>query len=77
MIPFLACGDLSAYDSDQTYLLQANEDKEYSSLPPTQSPIDPPYKTACYLKKNNLLASETEKIGEASAICGDSEEKVI
>lgn len=22
---------------------------------PTQSPIDPPYKTACQLKRNNLL----------------------
>ena len=73
MIPFLACGDLSAYDSDQTYLLKTDEGKEYSSLPPTQAPIDPPYKTACYLKKNNLLKSE-----ESDAPCTtsvDSEDK--
>lgn len=52
----MACGDLSAYDSDQTYPLAA-EQKQYKSLLPTQEPINPPYKTACLLKKNNSLAS--------------------
>ncbi|EDO35418.1 predicted protein [Nematostella vectensis] len=58
VVPFLACGDLSAYDSDQTYKLDVQEGKEYTSLPPTQGPIDPPYKTACFLKKNTMLASQ-------------------
>lgn len=31
------------------------ESEDYKQLMPTQSPIDPPYKTACYLKRNNLL----------------------
>lgn len=75
VIPFLACGDLSAYDSDQTYRLQTDDGKAYLSLPPTQAPINPPYKTACYLKKNNLLASQSEEAGETTAVSGDSEDK--
>lgn len=57
IIPFMACGDLSAYDSDQTYPL-TSEQKKYQSLSPRQEPINPPYKTACLLKKTNALASE-------------------
>ncbi|XP_053552627.1 putative tRNA (cytidine(32)/guanosine(34)-2'-O)-methyltransferase [Bombina bombina] len=58
IVPFLACGDLSAYDSDRTYPLQLEPGKEYSYVPPTQPPIRPPYEEACFLKKNNLLAKE-------------------
>ena len=47
----MACGDLSAYDSDQTYLLNA---EDYSSLPPTQAPIDPPYRKACLIKSSQV-----------------------
>jgi hypothetical protein len=39
IVPFLACGDLSAYDSDKTYPLPEGS----VPLPPTQPPIDPPY----------------------------------
>jgi hypothetical protein len=38
IVPFLACGDLSAFDSDMTY------PSEGQSLDPVQSPINPPYK---------------------------------
>ncbi|XP_053328779.1 putative tRNA (cytidine(32)/guanosine(34)-2'-O)-methyltransferase [Spea bombifrons] len=58
IVPFLACGDLSAYDSDRTYPLQLEESKEYSYVPPTQPPIRPPYQEACFLKRNNLLSKE-------------------
>ncbi|XP_044161580.1 putative tRNA (cytidine(32)/guanosine(34)-2'-O)-methyltransferase [Bufo gargarizans] len=58
IVPFLACGDLSAYDSDKTYPLQLDTGKEYSYVPPNQPPIRPPYQEACFLKKNNLLAKE-------------------
>lgn len=44
IVPFVTCGDLSAYDSDRTY-----------SLDP---PIAPPYQEACRLKKNGQLAKE-------------------
>ncbi|XP_043936243.1 putative tRNA (cytidine(32)/guanosine(34)-2'-O)-methyltransferase isoform X2 [Protopterus annectens] len=58
IVPFLACGDLSAYDSDRTYPLQLEPGKQYTYVPPTQPPIHPPYQEACFLKKNNLLAKE-------------------
>ena len=58
IVPFLACGDLSAFDSDRTYPLQLDASKEYQYTPPTQPPIRPPYQQACHLRKNNLLASE-------------------
>ena len=57
IVPFMACGDLSAYDSDQTYQLNGT-DQFCRSLPPTQEPINPPYKTACLLKKTSCLASD-------------------
>ena len=47
IVPFLACGDLSAYDSDMSYPL----DESYVYTPPTQAPIDPPYKTALEAKR--------------------------
>jgi tRNA (cytidine32/guanosine34-2'-O)-methyltransferase len=61
IVPFIACGDLSQYDSDKTYQL----DDAADSLPPIQSPIAPPYKTACSLKQgliqamNNLSVANT------------------
>ena len=45
--PFLACGDLSAYDSDATYHLP----KERVSLDPIQPPTAPPYKRALEMRK--------------------------
>eukprot|EP00106_Octopus_bimaculoides_P007426 XP_014774868.1 PREDICTED: putative tRNA (cytidine(32)/guanosine(34)-2'-O)-methyltransferase [Octopus bimaculoides] len=56
IVPFLACGDLSGFDSDKTYPLSLTTQKEYSYHPPTQGPINPPYKEACYRKKNDLLS---------------------
>ncbi|XP_068703590.1 tRNA (cytidine(32)/guanosine(34)-2'-O)-methyltransferase-like [Montipora capricornis] len=65
IVPFMACGDLSAYDSDQTYQLDITE-QNCQSLPPTQEPINPPYKTACLLKKTKCLA--THKDADSSHI---------
>ncbi|EXJ91183.1 23S rRNA (-2'-O)-methyltransferase [Capronia coronata CBS 617.96] len=45
--PFLACGDLSAWDADATYRLPA----DYVSLPPVQPPTAPPYKEAIERKR--------------------------
>ncbi|KFM82922.1 putative ribosomal RNA methyltransferase 1, partial [Stegodyphus mimosarum] len=56
IVPFIACGDLSAFDSDRTYPLQLVADKEYVYHEPTQAPIDPPYKEAVMLKRQNKLA---------------------
>lgn len=45
--PFLACGDLSAFDSDATYHLP----KDRVSLDPVQPPTAPPYKRALEMRK--------------------------
>ncbi|RMZ68745.1 trna (uridine-2 -o-)-methyltransferase trm7 [Pyrenophora seminiperda CCB06] len=45
--PFLACGDLSAYDSDATYHLP----KDRVSLDPVQPPTAPPYKRALEMRR--------------------------
>ncbi|GAB1603823.1 putative tRNA (cytidine(32)/guanosine(34)-2'-O)-methyltransferase [Argonauta hians] len=56
IVPFLACGDLSGFDSDKTYPLYLDSEREYSYREPTQGPINPPYKEACYRKRNDLLS---------------------
>lgn len=50
--PFVACGDLSSYDSDATYL---DLDESYVSLDPVRSPMAPPYKRALEKKRQGLL----------------------
>ena len=45
--PFLACGELSAWDSDATYKLPAG----HVSLPPVQPPTAPPYKEAIEMRR--------------------------
>ncbi|KAM7270424.1 hypothetical protein ACFE04_029638 [Oxalis oulophora] len=50
-IPFLACGDLSGYDSDRSYPLPKVAGQIYQSLDPVQPPIAPPYKRALEMKK--------------------------
>ncbi|CAN3365140.1 tRNA (cytidine(32)/guanosine(34)-2'-O)-methyltransferase [Diutina catenulata] len=47
--PFMACGDLSAGDSDATYRAESSGPR----LDPVQSPTAPPYKKALELKRNN------------------------
>lgn len=44
--PFIACGDLSAFDSDASYQLP----EDYVSLDPVQPPIAPPYKRALEIR---------------------------
>ncbi|KAL5621801.1 hypothetical protein BROUX41_005746 [Berkeleyomyces rouxiae] len=45
--PFIACGDLSSWDSDASYRLP----EDYVSLNPVQPPTAPPYKTALENKR--------------------------
>ncbi|XP_063409367.1 tRNA (cytidine(32)/guanosine(34)-2'-O)-methyltransferase-like isoform X1 [Mytilus trossulus] len=60
IVPFLACGDLSGFDSDRTYPLELEPGKEYVYHPPTQSPIHPPYEEACKLKKSDQLSKPSD-----------------
>lgn len=50
IVPFLACGDLSGYDADQSYDLP---DEHYVSLDPVQPPTAPAYKNALKAKRLN------------------------
>ena len=59
IIPFISCGDLSAFDSDRTYPLNISTSESYSYMSPTQSPIDPPYRVAQQLKKSSALERPT------------------
>ena len=58
--PFVACGDLSAWDADATYHLP----KDHVSLDPVQPPTAPPYKRALELRrKEGGLYGKTTKQG--------------
>ena len=43
LIPFLACGDLSGWDADQSYDLPG---EGYTPLPPVAEPTSPAYRAA-------------------------------
>jgi tRNA (cytidine32/guanosine34-2'-O)-methyltransferase len=55
--PFLACGDLSAFDSDATYRLPADR----VSLDPVQPPTMPPYKRALEMRRAKNAAAAVSK----------------
>ncbi|KAL8925318.1 MAG: hypothetical protein Q9208_003608 [Pyrenodesmia sp. 3 TL-2023] len=59
--PFVACGDLSAWDSDATYHLP----KDRVSLDPVQPPTAPPYKRALEIRKQQ--GGAYGKTGKGSA----------
>lgn len=52
VVPFVACGDLSAYDADRNYPLA----DEHRHAEPTQPPISPPYREAADLRRADALA---------------------
>ena len=66
-IPFLACGDLSGYDSDRSYPLPRGAEGTYRSLDPVQPPIAPPYKRALEMKK-----ASSQGIRELEKLSSDS-----
>jgi tRNA (cytidine32/guanosine34-2'-O)-methyltransferase len=57
--PFLACGDLSAYDADASYHLS----KGHVVLDPVQPPTAPPYKKALEMRKAAGGAYGKTKLG--------------
>jgi len=61
IVPFLACGDLSAYDSDKSYPLNLGDGSEYKYHEPVQKPIDPPYKTAIAERRGEDIEKKLEE----------------
>ncbi|KXJ88545.1 FtsJ-like methyltransferase-domain-containing protein [Microdochium bolleyi] len=60
--PFIACGDLSAFDSDASYRLPP----DHVSLDPVQPPTAPPYKRALEMRKAAGGAYGKTSIGKSS-----------
>lgn len=60
IIPFIVCGDLSAYDSDATYPLQLPGEEPYQYRPPIAPPIAPPYSFAKKMGKEQIDKSLKE-----------------
>ncbi|RDW81467.1 tRNA methyltransferase TRM7 [Aspergillus mulundensis] len=56
---FIACGDLSAWDSDASYTLPP----DYVNLDPVQPPMAPPYRRALELRKERGGAYGKTKLG--------------
>ncbi|PIG79470.1 tRNA methyltransferase [Aspergillus arachidicola] len=57
--PFIACGDLSSWDSDASYTLPP----DHVSLDPVQPPTAPPYRRALELRKEKGGAYGKTKLG--------------
>ena len=55
VVPFLACGDLSGFDSDRSYPLVGEGEQEYTYHEPVQKPIHPPYLEYLELKKKCVM----------------------
>lgn len=54
IVPFLACGDLSGFDSDRSYPLVLDEKETFVYHEPVQKPIHPPYFEYMEMKKNRV-----------------------
>ncbi|KAK4871678.1 hypothetical protein RN001_015802 [Aquatica leii] len=50
IVPFVACGEENAFDSDTTYPLQLEGEDKYEYKEPVQGPIAPPYYFADHIK---------------------------
>ncbi|CAK96963.1 uncharacterized protein An11g06660 [Aspergillus niger] len=59
VVEFIACGDLSAWDSDASYTLPP----DHVSLDPVQPPTAPPYRRALELRKEKGGAYGKTKLG--------------
>ena len=70
--PFVACGDLSAWDADATYSLP----KEHQSLDPVQPPTAPPYKRAIELRRSQGGLYGKTKTSQPSNKEQDTEEQM-
>ncbi|GMS88447.1 hypothetical protein PENTCL1PPCAC_10622 [Pristionchus entomophagus] len=59
VVPFVACGDLSGWDSDRVYPLDTTQldpnHTRYVNREVIAPPTEPPYKLACELKKSGRL----------------------
>lgn len=72
LVPYMACGDMSGFDSDRTYPLDLSrlpseltklDQYKYEFKTVVQPPTDPCYKKACELKvESNLLTEQCDDV---------------
>lgn len=80
IIPFIVCGDVSAFDSDSTYPLQLEGEEAYKYRHPVQPPIAPPYSFKNTLKKEDLdhylkkMDEAVKRVGLGNSSSGDPSE---
>lgn len=77
IVPFNACGDLSAYDSDTTFSLNIPELGKYFHREPVQTPISPPYEEVLKLTKNLQLKKSNVALQTTSVESIDTAESMI
>ncbi|XP_058678260.1 putative tRNA (cytidine(32)/guanosine(34)-2'-O)-methyltransferase [Ammospiza caudacuta] len=75
IVPFVACGDLSAFDPDRTYPLQLEPSRPYRYTPPPAPPIAPPYARACRLRRGGKPGTDTDTGGHGGKPGTDTEEQ--
>ncbi|KAF9144170.1 putative tRNA (cytidine(32)/guanosine(34)-2'-O)-methyltransferase [Linnemannia schmuckeri] len=62
IVPFIACGDLSGFDSDMTYALpDSGNNEDYKVLDPVQMPITAPYLSAMEKKRKGFFNEQMSK----------------
>ncbi|KAG0225696.1 putative tRNA (cytidine(32)/guanosine(34)-2'-O)-methyltransferase [Actinomortierella wolfii] len=62
IVPFIACGDLSGFDSDMTYPLETSTgSEEYKFIAPIQMPITAPYLSAIEKKRKGFFHEQMSK----------------
>ena len=61
VVPFVACGDLSGFDSDASYPLQIEGEPEYEYHEPAAAPINPPYEEAIAKRRAAAKASPARR----------------
>lgn len=58
LVPFLACGNLAGWDSDQSYCLPEGE---YVPLPPVQPPTAPAYRESIHMLNRNRVTAQQQQ----------------
>ncbi|XP_039452409.1 putative tRNA (cytidine(32)/guanosine(34)-2'-O)-methyltransferase 1 [Culex pipiens pallens] len=62
IIPFIVCGDLRGYDSDMSYSLNLNPEKEYEYRDVVQKPLAPAYSEVLERMKTTSLKHDSIKV---------------
>jgi tRNA (cytidine32/guanosine34-2'-O)-methyltransferase len=78
VVPFVACGDLSGFDSDKSYPLQlASESEAYIYREPVQPPINPNYRSYQQRLKISPCEDTQDDGSKLSSVISSDESAII